>query len=483
MLKRYFISNIIIMLFANILVKPIWIFLIDRNVQLTVGHEEYGTYSALVSLTIMFNILLDLGITSMNNRNISANAEDMHHDLPNMMVAKLLLALLYTGTISVLAIIIGYQGRELYLLLLLAGVQMMNSFMQYLRSNVSANHDFKMDSLLSVLDKVLMVLICGHLLFTSENRSHFVLEWFIYAQLISYLLSIVVALVVIIRKYTHVDTSQISLTAVLHLCKKSLPYALLILLMGVYMRSDSIMLERLEGATENSYYAATYRILDIANMSGFLFAGILLPMFSRLISKGKDVKEILITSTNILGSISLAVVAFSMIYHHEIMILLYPKDAAVLGQLYQFTIASFPAFSLMYIFATLLTANGNISLLIKIAGFGSLLSLCLNYFLIKQFQAEGAALATLVVEWTLSGIYIFYALRHLKLKLQWSWFAKFILFLAIMYLINWSLHYFSISILIAIIVNSVVFFLVVYTIKLWDKLSIKSYLSQFKSAQ
>jgi O-antigen/teichoic acid export membrane protein len=202
MLKRYFISNIIIMLFVNILVKPIWVFLIDRNVQLQVGHKEYGMYSALVSLTIMFNILLDMGITSMNNRNLASNTHDIESSLPNMMAAKLVLSLVYTSIIFLLGFMLGYQGRELLLLLLLAGVQMLNSFMQYLRSNVSANHDFKIDSLLSVLDKVLMIAMCGFLLVSPTTRHHFKLEWFIYTQLLSYGIAILVALVVIVRRYS-----------------------------------------------------------------------------------------------------------------------------------------------------------------------------------------------------------------------------------------------------------------------------------------
>lgn len=481
MLKRYFISNIIIMLFVNILVKPIWVFLIDRNVQLQVGHKEYGMYSALVSLTIMFNILLDMGITSMNNRNLASNTHDIESSLPNMMAAKLVLSLVYTSIIFLLGFMLGYQGRELLLLLLLAGVQMLNSFMQYLRSNVSANHDFKIDSLLSVLDKVLMIAMCGFLLVSPTTRHHFKLEWFIYTQLLSYGIAILVALVVIVRRYSGLYVEQISLQSILSLCKQSLPYALLILLMGVYMRSDSIMLERMEGPVQNSLYAATYRILDIANMSGFLFAGILLPMFSRLLSRNHDVRELVVSSTNILVSISLALVAFSLMYSQEIMQMLYTKDANQLALLYKFTIGSFPAFCLMYVFSTLLTANGNISLLVKIAGLGGLLSLILNYILISKFQAIGAAAASLIVEWILAFIYIFYCKQQIQLTFTWKWVIKFpTIFISIL-AFNAVLHPIVSSTILVSVLNLIFFLVLVYTIKLWDRESILNYMNQFKS--
>lgn len=482
MLKRYFISNIIVIMILNVIVKPLWIFLIDRNVQLNVGHEEYGIYSALVSLTIMFNILLDLGITNMNNRNLSANSKLLSFTLPNMLCTKLILLFLYTTVISILGLVLGYTGRIFNLLLLLSVVQMLNSMMQFLRSNVSAHHDFKLDSVLSVLDKLIMILICSYLLFSTNIKSQFKLEWFIYAQLFSYSISIVFALLLIIKRYHAINFGNLSIKTMFSLSRQSLPYALLILLMGVYMRSDSLILERMEGATQNSYYAATYRVLDIANMSGFLFAGILLPMFSRLIANKLSVKELIITSTNILVSISLGIVAFCWFYSSELMHLLYPTYSQWLPQLFRLTIISFPAFSLMYIFSTLLTANGNIRLMIRIALFGSILSLILNLFLIKHFKAEGAAMATMIVEWILALVYIYHSIKIAKLKFKYSWIQKFILLFFSIIIVNFILHYFHINLFVAIILNFVSFFGLVYTLKIWDKFTIVSYLNQLKSS-
>jgi O-antigen/teichoic acid export membrane protein len=251
--------------------------------------------------------------------------------------------------------------------------------------------------------------------------------------------------------------------------------------MGVYMRSDSIMLERMEGPVQNSLYAATYRILDIANMSGFLFAGILLPMFSRLLSRNHDVRELVVSSTNILVSISLALVAFSLMYSQEIMQMLYTKDANQLALLYKFTIGSFPAFCLMYVFSTLLTANGNISLLVKIAGLGGLLSLILNYILISKFQAIGAAAASLIVEWILAFIYIFYCKQQIQLTFTWKWVIKFpTIFISIL-AFNAVLHPIVSSTILASVLNIIFFLVLVYTIKLWDRESILNYMNQFKS--
>jgi len=162
------------MLLLNILVKPVWIFLIDRNVQLTTGNEEYGLYAALLNLSIIFNILLDLGITSFNNKSIAEDREQIKAYLPNMLAAKSILSLLYLGVIMLVAIVFQYEGRALHLLFCLGLIQLLNSLLLYLRSNVSGYHHFKTDAILSVLDKILMIAICSYLLLQKLNRTNYI---------------------------------------------------------------------------------------------------------------------------------------------------------------------------------------------------------------------------------------------------------------------------------------------------------------------
>ena len=74
--------------------------------------------------------------------------------------------------------------------------------------------------------------------------------------------------------------------------KSSWPYALLFLLMMTYHRVDAIMLERMapNGAVQAGWYAMGYRLFEAANMIGFLFATLLLPYFTRMLSAGEDVR-------------------------------------------------------------------------------------------------------------------------------------------------------------------------------------------------
>ena len=61
MLKKY-LADIAFMQILNLLIKPIWILVIDRAVQNTLSLEVYGNYAALFNFSLMFFIILDLGL-------------------------------------------------------------------------------------------------------------------------------------------------------------------------------------------------------------------------------------------------------------------------------------------------------------------------------------------------------------------------------------------------------------------------------------
>ena len=75
-MNRKFVTNLALLLLLNLLIKPFWIFGIDRSVQNTVGAGEYGLYLALFNWALIFNIVLDIGITNFNKELILKNLNE-----------------------------------------------------------------------------------------------------------------------------------------------------------------------------------------------------------------------------------------------------------------------------------------------------------------------------------------------------------------------------------------------------------------------
>ena len=107
-MQRKFITNLILLLSLNLLIKPFWILGIDRTVQNVVGEEMYGFYFVVFNFSFLFNILLDLGITNFNNRNIARHSHLLNKHFSGIIVVRFLLALLYVAVTYVVALIIGF---------------------------------------------------------------------------------------------------------------------------------------------------------------------------------------------------------------------------------------------------------------------------------------------------------------------------------------------------------------------------------------
>ena len=153
------------MLGVNLLVKPIWIFAIDRTVQNKVGHEAFGTYQPLFNLCLIFQILLDFGINSYNSKTIAEAPALLQRRFPPMFTARLLLIVFYALIVFAAALLAGFRNPgDLTLLGGIILMQALNYLMMFFRSNVAALQRFRLDGVLSVVDRGLMILVCGALL-------------------------------------------------------------------------------------------------------------------------------------------------------------------------------------------------------------------------------------------------------------------------------------------------------------------------------
>jgi O-antigen/teichoic acid export membrane protein len=118
-------------------------------VQNIVGAEEYGFYFTVFNFSFLFNILLDLGITNFNNRNIAQNNQLLSKHFSGIVSLRILLGLLYFAVVFILAYIWGYRGAKLSMLALVGFNQFLLQFLLYLRSNISGLLLFKTESFLS----------------------------------------------------------------------------------------------------------------------------------------------------------------------------------------------------------------------------------------------------------------------------------------------------------------------------------------------
>jgi len=423
-MKQKFLINLFLVIGLNLLIKPFYIIGIDAEVQNRVGEAIYGNYFSLLNFSFLLNILLDFGLSNYNTRNIASNPKLIKEQFYKILSLRLILFLVYAIFTGVAAFTIGYEGNELYLLGILAVNQFLVAVVQFGRSNFSGLHMFATDSVMSVLDRGLLIIFCSILLWTNFAGGAMKIEWFVYAQTLSYGIAALIAVILLIKKAgpLALDFKREFSFSIL---RESFPYALLILLMMAYNRIDTVMIERMlhNGDEQAGVYAQGFRFLDAANMFALLFAGLLLPIFSRLIAQKKSVEKICELAFRILAGTAIIVSLTCYFFSWEIISWRYPGYAEDSEVTFSFLMLCFIPVSISYVFGTLLTANGSLRYLNYIALSGLIINVGLNCYFIPAGQALGASMVALITQWATVIVLVIVAYRIFKLKINFKMYA------------------------------------------------------------
>ena len=436
-MQKKFISNLVLIVVLNLLVKPLAIFGIDATVQNRVGAEEYGMYFSILNFTYLFNILADLGINNFTTKNIAQYPHIASRYIGKIFSFRLILFAIYAIVTLSIGIGIGYRGGQLNILYVLIFNQLLITFIAYFRSHFGGLHLFKTDALISVLDRLLLIIICGSVLISKTFGSSFQIEWFIWIQTICYAITFMVAFVLLVRKIG-IPKFKFHWVFSMAILRQSYPYALMILLMMIYTRTDSVMLERIHpnGKFEAGVYAQGFRLLDAFFMFGMIFANLLFPIFSRLLkTKRETVFQLLITSRNLLvgGAILLAFICFQ---NAEFLLkLIYKNNVTESILSFQWLMWSFIGMCISLIYGTLLTANGNMKFMNQLSIVGIFLNIILNALLIPKYGAAGSAFATLITQSFTALIQLIYCHQLFSIKITLSQIINYGSFILLMFLI------------------------------------------------
>jgi O-antigen/teichoic acid export membrane protein len=213
--------------------------------------------------------------------------------------------------------------------------------------------------------------------------------------------------------------------------KSSFPYALLILLMTIYSRVDSVLIERLlpNGHIAAGVYAQAFRLLDAANMFPFLFASLLLPIFSKMIKNNNKLSSFVGFSSILLlvPVVSFAIPTF--VFRNHIMELLYVEHTAQSSQILGILMGSFVFIAVNYIFGTLLTAQGDLLKLNYISAVAVVISIFAQFILIGKFGIVGAAWGNLITNAFVAIFTVALAFQRYKFTIDKLYLYRSLLFL------------------------------------------------------
>jgi O-antigen/teichoic acid export membrane protein len=477
-MKKFFITNLFFLLALNILIKSFWILGIDREVQNALSADVYGMYYALFNFTYLFNIILDFGITNYNNRTIAQHSQLLKKYFARIIPLKFALALIYCVIILITGGFLGYDSYQIKLLSWMCVTQVLQGFISYLRSNITSLMMFKTDSVISVLDRSLLILFCGIFLWTPSLRPHFTIDYFVYIQTLTMFITFLTALIVCLRKTGRLNLKW-NFAFNLHILKDGLPYAILGLLMACYNRMDSVMLLALvdDNGVSSGIYASGFRLVDSANMVAYLFSVILLPLIAKMIKNNQKINSVVGAAFHLLLIITLGFVAVSLCYATELMELLYNKHISESATVYKILSFCFIPISMTYIFGTVLTANGSLKYLNLVAGLGMIMNIGLNLWLIPLFKENGAATTSLITQSVTAILQAWLALKIFKIKFEWRYTLKILLFILLVVIIAYSVQFLNLNWVMKILITLSLIVVASFITKIFSLKEIKALIS------
>lgn len=389
-----FYSSIGRLLVLNALVKPLWIFGIDRPVQNIAGTAVYGSYFSIFNLSFVLSFLLDWGLSSFINREIAVSPTLQQTRTGMLFRIKLVLVFLYAIIVLSIARLSGID--QLQWVWLLITIQALTSLFLFTRSIISAHQWFAADAWFSVLDKILMIVFCGaFLLFPALGG--LAINRFLWIQVACTAIALLAALGLLQKRNVPL-WSVPAKENLFALFRAAFPYALIVLLMSAHYRLDGFLLERLhpQGAVEAGRYAGAYRLLDAANMAGFLLASFLLPYVARHQQMLSKANEAVLFIRHFLLLLSTGITVLVFFFSPWIQSLLYHDQSPEAARVIMFGLPVLTGYSLVQVYGTVLTATGHIRTFCMIVAGALLMNTVLNLLWIPSLGSLGSCYAALI---------------------------------------------------------------------------------------
>jgi O-antigen/teichoic acid export membrane protein len=398
--------------------------MVDFLVQEKISHQQYGIYAALFSLSFLFIHLTDMGINLYVTKRMSSDHGNYKTIFANSFTFKIIITTLYPFFMILIGWILGYKQDKLYFLFILSFAQAILQTVLFFRANFQAKGFFKVDALISVVDKLFLLLLVLPLLNNGIS-----LDSFINSILISVLLTFFLCYFLVIKLFGWIKP-RLDFKSISEILRWSFPFAVMGVLYAINERLDMVMVERLggEAGQKNAgLYAAAYRWLDAFMM----YLWTILPMFFAKFAMNHDKpgeQQKLLNVGQIITFIPiLFVVGFVFMYGDKLFWMFSDSnksDIFIMTSLLKilFVTALFQGFFVIY--GTFLNATGHEKNISKIVLLSIILNFILNYIFIPNSGPYAAAYATLVSTASVSLFYIYYLYKKTSVQIPWLIIGK-----------------------------------------------------------
>ncbi len=419
-IKKRIVQNTAIQIIITVINLLAGVFLLSL-VARYLGKTTLGKYSFISSFYSFFITFLDLGVSTILLREVSQNREEAGKLLSNLVTYKLFLSLLLSLLAVAVAIIYPFPNDLRMAICLYSPILIILAFSSF---QIIFQADLRLGyiALASLFWRISSVLFILLSIWLNLGLAAIVFS-FVLAELVKS-----AALYLFSGKFVKIKIPTLEINLWIRVLKASFPLAIGSIFGAVIRNIDVMMITRMRGFAEVGLYTVAYRIFDMSLTLPIALIVSVFPLMSKFYKEDLSMLQKIHQKTfDILSVCGILLAALVVVLADKIIILIfgptYINSSFALRML---------IFSSLFVYisigtGTLLIAAGKQIIQMWLVILSAILSIILNYILIRHFGLNGAAITNVIVTLLLIILTFYFVAFKLKISLSITKFIKAVL--------------------------------------------------------
>jgi len=387
------VRNMSWMTFPNLIVKPAWFLFITLVCIRYMGLAEYGVLTAALALMSICDGSLTLGSSPYTIREVARDRSQAGLFFSNLLISRMVMSLAAIGMGLGIRVWLGTGALDV---VVFAGIYVFfRNLLEYCRALFRAHEQFQMEAGSTLLEKLLVIGAGTWALLMAPSAASAMM-----GMGAGMGLAFLGTFLWTVRRVAPFRLSHLSWDFYRRALPHAIPLGLSSIFVLLYYRTDSIMLEAMQGELVTGQYGLAFRITEAMVLLPYIVSSVLLPRLSAL--RGADAGAFnRLFRRGIFGMAGVATLAGLAVWILApwfIPFLDPSPEAAPAVPLLRILLISFVLNAINQMATTHLTATHQQNRLAIILAAAAAINIGLNLLLIPDLSAVGAAWATVVTQ-------------------------------------------------------------------------------------
>jgi O-antigen/teichoic acid export membrane protein len=399
-------KNTTVLILSNI-IAYVFTFLTTVYSARYLGVEGWGIISIALSITGIFGVLTDLGLSSLTVREVARDKSLADKYFANTTAIKIVLGIITFGVIVIVSYLAGYSQQIINVICVMAISTILGSFTGVFYSILQAYEKMEYQSLATIISNVIMLALTLSVIYLGLSVVAFA-SVYVIVGIFGFLYIFVIYVKKISLPYLEID---------INFCKsafkEALPFAVTGIFVTIYFWLDSFLLSMMVGNEAVGIYNAAYRLIYVFLFIPNLFITALFPVMSRHFESAKELLKLEYQkSFKYLFVVAIFILIYGFVFADEIILLIYGEKFVLSIIALQTLIWAIPIIFLNALFTNMMNAMNKQRLVTVVVGSNALFNVVLTLILIPNFSFVGASIATVLTEGLGFSLLFYYISRH-----------------------------------------------------------------------